>query len=226
MKPFKENSELAVGKSEQEVNLLEGEESFVGAPANLPPVPQIAPSELYDSDDIGTLTNESPRFRDQGRGTVIDNETRLIWLKNANCAGSTNPDDGKTTWDNACKWVEELKECGTMNGQPSGDTSYRGSHQRDWRLPNIEELNSLIDDRFENPALSNADGDEQWKEGDPFINVQSDNYWSSSTDEGNTSYGWSADLNIGFEGDYCESDDFYVWPVRGKQKDHDVSGRI
>src|SRR3990172_5700801 len=32
----------------------------------------------------------SPRFMDNGDGTVTDNLTGLIWLKNANCFGTRN----------------------------------------------------------------------------------------------------------------------------------------
>ena len=211
MEPFKENSDLATDKSEQEVNLLEGEEAFIRPPANLPPVPQIAQSELYDSDDIGTLTNESPRFRDLGRGTVIDNNTGLIWLKNANCADST------ANWYAAFEWVDELNFKGTMNGQSSGDTSNAGTHQRDWRVPNIEELQSLIDCDFRDPALSNTAGDGKWSQGDPFNNVQSYYYWSSSTNSNEPSDARVVSLDDGYMGWVDKTNVYYVWPVRGGQ---------
>ena len=41
-----------------------------------------------------------------------------------------------------------------------------------WRLPTVEELRSLIDPTQLNPALPS---------GHPFTNVQSDDYWSSTT---------------------------------------------
>jgi hypothetical protein len=51
----------------------------------------------------------TPRFTDRGDGTIKDNLTGLIWLKNANCLGRT------TTWQAALDFVAELNTSGRMN---------------------------------------------------------------------------------------------------------------
>ena len=222
MEPFKENRDLAAGKSEQEVNLLEGEETFKCSTA---PVPKTGQTTKWSVGDDGDLEKgvawSVPRFRDNANGTVTDDLTGLIWLKNANCAGSSNSNDGKTTWEKAFGWVKELNQSGTMNGQPSGDKSNGGSHQTDWRLPNVKELQSLVHYGFSNPALSNADGDKKWKEGDLFDNVKygsSDRYWSSTAFSDGTSYGWYVNLHYGVvRNHFRTSHHYYVWPVRGGQ---------
>ena len=71
-----------------------------------------------------------PRFTDNGDGTVTDNLTGLIWLKDADCFGSRN-------WTNALSDANTLADgsCGLTDGSVAGD----------WRLPNVRELQSLID---------------------------------------------------------------------------------
>ena len=153
----------------------------------------------------------NPRFTDNNDGTVTDNLTGLIWLKNANVSGTAN-------WQTALDRVVELNASGKMNNVDAGDTSNGGGHQTDWRLPNVQELQSLIDYGRYNPALCNTAGTGQWTAGDPFTGVQSSHYWSSTTFAGNTTYAWDASLYNSV--DYmvsAKSDAIFVWPVRGGQ---------
>ncbi len=53
---------------------------------------------------------------------------------------------------------------------------------------------SLIDFEYFDVALSNAAGTGQWSEGDAFIAVQSDVYWSSSSYVAQPSTAWYVDL--------------------------------
>ena len=58
-------------------------------------------------------------------GTILDSNTGLFWLKNANCFG-------KQTWDQAMSSAASLKSgsCGLTDGSTAGK----------WRLPTIDEL--------------------------------------------------------------------------------------
>jgi len=107
----------------------------------------------------------SPRFTDNSDGTVTDNLTGLIWLKNANKWGAV-------TWDTARANCNNLAD--------DGSSLTDGSSAGDWRLPNVMELLSLIDWRYFNPALCNALGTAQWESEDAFINLQLGYYFSSS----------------------------------------------
>ena len=107
----------------------------------------------------------NPRFKDNGNGTVTDNLTKLIWLKNANAFS------GRT-------WEQALSDANTLSSGSAGLTD--GSKAGDWRLPNVKELQSLIDFAYYGPALSSASGKSQWASGDAFIDVQSYYYWSST----------------------------------------------
>ena len=134
------------------------------------------------------------RFTDNLDGTVTDNLTGLIWLKNANCFGNR-------TWTNALSDSNSL-----ANGSCSlTDSSSAG----DWRLPNINELHSLVDLTKSNPALPT---------GHPFTGVQSYYYWSSTTYESFPNYAWDVDMSSGYvDNTFKDGYSHYVWPVRGGQ---------
>jgi hypothetical protein len=144
----------------------------------------------------------NPRFTDNGNGTVTDNLTGLIWLKDANAFGSR-------TWTNA------LTDCATLNNGEHGLTD--GSVEGDWRLPNVQELQSLIDYGRYNPALCNAAGTGQWTSGNPFTGVQSSYYWSSTTYAYSTAYAWYVYLGAGHVYNGAKGNTSCVWPVRAGQ---------
>ncbi len=160
----------------------------------------------YGGGDDGDLEKgvawPNPRFADRGDGTVKDNLTGLIWLEDANCFGEIY------------NWEEALSDC---TGLASGSCGLAdGSIAGDWRLPNRRELLSLLHDAYYNPALSNASGTGKWTPDDPFKNVQSYDYWSSTTSVSNPPYAWAVSILSGAT-DFCnkEIDPAYVWPVRG-----------
>lgn len=134
----------------------------------------------------------SPRFTDNGNGTVRDNLTGLIWLKNANCFG--NP-----------LWTTALSNANTLASGSCGLTD--GSVAGDWRLPNIRELVSLIDYGRFGPALP---------AGHPFTGVLNTNYWSSTSHAVVPNYAWNVNIDNGFFTSYDKAQyNLYVWPVRG-----------
>jgi len=143
----------------------------------------------------------NPRFTDNSDGTVTDNLTGLIWLKNASCGG-------EMTWASALTYCKNLASgsCGLTDGSSAGD----------WRLPNVKELQSLIHYGYIGPALSNSQGTGQWTSGSPFTNVQSFYYWSATTETEYTDSAWEIDMYDGYVDYYYKYvSDVYVWPVRG-----------
>ncbi|MCP4365856.1 MAG: DUF1566 domain-containing protein [Planctomycetes bacterium] len=153
----------------------------------------------------------TPRFTDNSNGTVTDNLTGLIWLKNANCANATRD------WTTALSDVTQLNTDGTMNSNNCGDTSNGGSYQTDWRLPNRFEFESLLDLRYVSPSVPNTAGTGQWTEGQPFSGVLSEYYWSGSTYASSTSNAWFVSLSDGYVSYTIKAGTNYVWPVRGGQ---------
>jgi hypothetical protein len=132
------------------------------------------------------------RFTDNNDGTVIDNCTKLIWLKNANCYGREN-------WNDAKASASSLKNgiCKLSDNSDAGD----------WHLPSLNELQSLIDYSRYNLALPS---------GHPFSGVQSSDYWSATTYADNTSNAWSVSLNNGIVTISDKAHTDYVWPVRSR----------
>jgi hypothetical protein len=94
-----------------------------------------------------------PRFSERTDGTVSDNLTGLVWTKNANLPNVS------VTWQNALNYVA---------GMNAG--TYPNFGHTDWRLPNVNELESLVHAGVYNPALPVT----------PFTQVQPDYYWSST----------------------------------------------
>lgn len=168
--------------------------------------------------DMSTVQN---RFVDGGNGTVRDNSTGLIWLKNANCA-----DLGRKTWDEANAAAAALASgaCGLTDGSVAGN----------WRLPTISEFcsafageklnscpstaasSSLIDSSLRGvPFVPNAAGTGLWTEGDAFFGVQSFGYWSAT--EFDAASAWGVGLSNGSVSTGSKDFTPYVWPVRSGQ---------
>lgn len=153
----------------------------------------------------------NPRFTDNGDGTVSDALTELIWLKDADCFGTK-------TWANSLAKANALfdgcSDCGgTDNDCGLSDDSVAGQ----WRLAHARELHSLVHYGVTSPAVPNTSGTGQWVEGDPFSNVSSARYWSSTTDAGTANRAWAVSMNLGFVNAEFKSATLRVWPVRGGQ---------
>ena len=163
-------------------------------------------TETYVPGDDGDLQRgvawPNPRFVDNWDGTVRDQlTTTLTWMKNANCFGYT-------------MWDEALDVCNNLADGQCGLTD--GSQPGDWRLPNRNELESLLHLGYFNPALPNTEGTGQWSEGDPFTGVQSGNYWSSTTSAYYTYNAWNVNMNNGNVNNNNKDNNNYVWCVRGR----------
>lgn len=133
-----------------------------GANDRMASLPRTGQAMSYASgDDFARQTGVAwpgTRFTDNTDGTVTDHLTGLIWLKNAGCLASMN-------WSAALAAVRQVASgsCGLSDGSSAGQ----------WRMPNANELESLVDVSQVNPAVS---------AGSPFTNVDLIHaYWSSTT---------------------------------------------
>ena len=140
-----------------------------------------------------------PRWCDNGDGTVTDMTTGLVWLKRADWGG-------QKTWDcpggygcDAHTRAGILKD-GFYHANLSDD-----SVVGDWRLPTKTELLGL------------ANGTEAVRSGymQAFTGVQSDGYWSSTSDCYVYDHAWYVSMGTGGIGNCHRTHDLYVWPVRG-----------
>lgn len=171
------------------------------------PINQTAPAQVWQTGQSGSagVAWATPRFTDNGNGSVRDNVTGLVWLKKANCmdpsggvdkstAGATN---GEISWSDSLLWSNGLASgtCGLSDGSTPGQ----------WRLPNREELYSLIDFSKYGPSFPS---------GHPFENLQSCGYWTSTTEADYPANGWAisfldSDVNMGNKAHLK-----YAWAVR------------
>ncbi len=160
-------------------------------------LPATGQTTSYAAGDDGALRTgvpfPSPRFTDNGNGTVTDNLNGLIWLKNANCFGFQ-------------AWATALVSANTLVSGKCGLTD--GSSAGQWRLPSINELERLVDASQYSPALPS---------GHPFSGVVNSSYWSSSSYAGYTYYAWFVYMDYGSVYNYDKTYGSYVWPVRSGQ---------
>lgn len=163
----------------------------------------IACQEGDDGDWQKGMTAPIPRFTDNSDGTVTDNLTQLVWVRDLSNSCFSTPQ----TWADAVAYVRnnvKNGQCGLADGSAAGD----------WRLPNVWELQSLVNLAYLFPALSDRQGTAQATPGNPFWGDWSDFYWTS-TSVGDT---WAVDINLG-DGQVSTNHKSIAersWPVRDK----------
>lgn len=115
------------------------------------------------------LARSADRFSYSEDGSqVTDSSTGLTWKR---CAEGMTW-SGSTCTDTAITYTHEAALQLGING---------------WRLPNIKELVSMVDDSRINPAIDPA----------AFPNTPSNWFWTSSPYVGNSSYAWHVDFDNG-----------------------------
>ena len=136
----------------------------------------------------------APRFTDNGDGTVMDSLTGLMWLKDAGCL--------KNRWNDSLNIIVDFN----TNAQRYACSGYSANYN-DWRMPNVKELESMI-----NYDVSNAAG---WLNSAGFTNVKYSSYWSSTTSRKSASLAWMMNMKKSGKLLQNKKSTFYAWPVRG-----------
>ena len=119
---------------------------------------------LYAQTCKSYITDEwqDSRYTDHSNGTVSDNNTKLMWKK---CSQGQTFSGGTCTGSAiTMNWKEALVSAKTIN-DASDFATYK-----DWRVPNIKELNSLVSLKCYNPSINAS----------VFPNTPSSSFWSSS----------------------------------------------
>ena len=180
--------------------------NFVGYNGSNPITQLIATGQTqsYAAGDDGAIQSgvvaSGAHFTDNGDGTITDSVTGLVWLKNASCFAPAN-------WSGALSDANQLAsgQCGLNDASKAGQ----------WRLPNLLELESLINVSASNPAVSG-----------PFNAVALNLYWTSTAywggEEGTTN-AWAINLadgsyinnNGGSSSNVMATSLNNVWAVRG-----------
>ena len=138
------------------------------------PCPSAAKETQSCNDNI-IATSPKASFIFHDDGTVTQKTTGLVWMR---CALGQDW-DGKTCsgTPSAFSWAEALKASVLQD--------FAGS--RDWRLPNVNELESIVEERCVSPAL-NAEA---------FPSTPGEFFWTSSPYAGQASGAWSVDFGYG-----------------------------
>jgi len=108
-------------------------------------------------------------FKDNDDGTVTDRATGLMWMKvDSGKLKAGKNKDGKMNWQEALHWAENLEYAGYS----------------DWRLPNVKELQSIVD-YTRSPATTNSAAIDPVFEATSFIaesgKADYPCYWSGTT---------------------------------------------
>jgi formylglycine-generating enzyme required for sulfatase activity len=169
--------------------------STAAFPSPVPATGQVVSYLPGDDGDLQTGVQwPSPRYIDNGDGTVLDALTGLEWAKEPHALAGNS---GTMNWSNALVFCESLSH---------------GSNS-DWRLPNMKELESLIHWGVDEPSV--------WFNGtnSPFVGIINQKYWASTTLAYSPTLAWTA--NLYFINPYTypfeKTQVHYVWPVRNGQ---------
>jgi hypothetical protein len=144
-------------------------------------------------------TTPSGDFTVHRNGTVTHNKTGLMWKvcsegqawSNGSCTGNV----ANYTWDKALQIPSTLNVSGGFAGYT------------DWRLPNIKELQSIVEQQCYNPSIKST----------IFPSTASDLYWSSSPVALPSYYAWGVLFSNGYDYSYFRHYSSLARLVRGGQ---------
>ena len=175
------------------------------------PVEQTGQTESFVDGDDGDLqmgiSSPDPRFTDNLDGTVTDNLTGLIWLKDVHCMGVRD-------------WADALTQIANLNMATDFSCSdYVAGTFDDWRFPNVKELKSLIHYGVYDLALPDKSWKPKLSDGEHSTHVQS---YHSRTSNASFPYSmifdnaWIVDMSHEGTRDFPPIHiQFYAFPVRG-----------
>lgn len=123
----------------------------------------------------------------------MDRMTGLVWIKNANCWG-------------AISWDQAQTKITALNQGHQTCPGYSSTTIQDWRLPSIQELQTLVTSTGTPPGLP---------PGHPFTGFASGFYWASDPSPDFHENGWDVSMADGTVYHDFKSSTHLVWPVRG-----------
>jgi len=134
------------------------------------------------------LSKPDSRYTDNGDGTVTDSVTGLMWMQHGNCIASQHPgfDNDNTAGDGAVTWQHALQFAEAVNAG-TYDCGL-GTTYNDWRLPNRNELASLVESACIYPAIN---------ENYLFSTYTNPGYWSSTQSAVLPSRAWYVKFDFG-----------------------------
>ncbi|SJM90102.1 conserved exported hypothetical protein [Crenothrix polyspora] len=159
-------------------------------------IPCISLAQTCNTANLAATTPTS-QFTDNNNGTVTDKKTGLIWKK---CSEGQTWNSGTGNCDNSAQlsnWQIVFNAIQTVN-----NTGFAG--QTDWRLPNIKELASILEEQCYSPAINLS----------VFPNTPSQ-WYCASTHYVTPGASWEISFNDGNSGRNPNSNYSYIRLVRG-----------
>lgn len=140
------------------------------------------------------------RFSDQGDGTVLDTQTKLIWQR-CNLGESWHVESETCKSFPASKnWRDSLASI-----KPFNDTQFANGLPDDWRMPNLKELASIVDVNCPNQTMNTL----------VFPSARA-SYWTSTPNAGDVNQAKILDANQVLTG---YRDENLIWTI------HTLTGR-
>ena len=190
-------------------------------------------------DDGDIKAGAALSYMDNGDGTVTDNNTKLMWEKKDEASSDLHNVNNTYPWSGLCQ--DNLTPCGTSadctgvsgtalctatDGQGTGLTIFQWVAQlnaaafaghTDWRVPNVKELQSIVDYGTFDPAVATA-FNTNCSTGCTLTTcscTQSGLYWSATTLAASPFFAWGVFFDQGLESfGFKVSNELYVRAVR------------
>lgn len=164
------------------------------------PAAGVHAAQICKQNSISASTPDS-QLVDNGDGTITDSKTGLMWKKCVEGRSGSNCESGTAdsfTWQLALQKPNIVNNSGGFAGHA------------DWRLPNITELLSIVEEQCYDPAINL----------NRFSNTPSSGFWSGSPSADDSDSAWYVSFSYGLS--YISSRDgrytsYAVRLVRGGQ---------
>jgi len=152
------------------------------------PLKKTGQTTSYTAGDDGSYqAGVTPSYTRSASGVVTDHVTNLEWQDDySDNGGSIKSAD----------WQGAIDYCSGLGLNGGG-----------WRLPSIEELETIVGSSRYNPSIDTT----------VFARISSSYYWSSTTSASRTSSAWRVNFNYGYSSNFNKTYSYYVRCVRGGQ---------
>ncbi|MFT4572493.1 MAG: hypothetical protein ACI91F_003396 [Candidatus Binatia bacterium] len=144
----------------------------------------------------------SPRYVDNGDGTVSDKTTCLMWEQKTD-DGTVHDTDNLYSWSPGAPYNPDGSAFFEFLAELNGLSPFTG--RDDWRLPTITELESIVDLSEGPPRIDEA----------VFGPTASSDYWSSTTLTASPNFALLVNFNFGSPNGVFKPNELHVRAVRG-----------